>query len=317
MVPKGSYLSVRHKNWNNTSFCDEISPEKNVKLFPIFQKRTDRGFIVGTEIINCTDSNLKVADDTIVSNFYIERLSNTREWEAFWDLSEYIFCDKRSWNILPKTSWVIEGFVDIESKEVSTYRLVLATDETGTLYSQKFTGNIVLPDKFNNMNDNLSSIQCVKCIDDNNNKTSFVRRGMNLQKKGQYIEAIYEFSKAIRKNTKKGMAYNLRAMSWAEMKDYDKAISDYTEALKINPTDGETYSLRGIALSNIGEYQQAISDFDKTIQIDSNNGIAYSCKCSALMILKQYEQACFDCDKACELYNCDNKNLLKKNGYCQ
>lgn len=141
-----------------------------------------------------------------------------------------------------------------------------------------------------------------------------VKQGMYFRKKGEFKNAISEFTKAIEINPKNGIAYNLRAMSWAELKDFDQAISDFTEAIRINPNDGYTYTLRGIALCDTGAYRQSLSDFDTAIKINSKNVFAHTNKCSVSIILKQYEEACSYCQHACELGDCNGLRILK--GFC-
>jgi Tfp pilus assembly protein PilF len=53
--------------------------------------------------------------------------------------------------------------------------------------------------------------------------------------KGETDGAISDFTKAIKKRPRYGMAHYYRAMAYTRKKEYDKAIADYTRAIEIDP----------------------------------------------------------------------------------
>ena len=62
--------------------------------------------------------------------------------------------------------------------------------------------------------------------------------------------------------------YNNRGIAYGERGQYDDAISDFTRALEINPRYAEAYYNRGLAYIRKGQYDQAISDFNKAVEIN-------------------------------------------------
>jgi len=80
-------------------------------------------------------------------------------------------------------------------------------------------------------------------------------------RKGQYNEAISEYTKAIELNPKFAMAYVKRAAAYHRKGQYDQAIYDFNKAIELNPEYAKAYSNRGSAYARKGQYDQAISDY--------------------------------------------------------
>ena len=59
-------------------------------------------------------------------------------------------------------------------------------------------------------------------------------RGMARFEKGETDGAISDFTKAIKKKPRYGMAHYYRAMAYTREKEYDQAIADYTKAIEID-----------------------------------------------------------------------------------
>jgi len=60
-------------------------------------------------------------------------------------------------------------------------------------------------------------------------------RGIDRFEKGETDGAISDFTKAIKKRPRYGMAYYYRAMAYSRKKEYDQAIAGYTKAIEIDP----------------------------------------------------------------------------------
>jgi len=79
--------------------------------------------------------------------------------------------------------------------------------------------------------------------------------------------------------------YINQGVAWAEKGDFDNAIADFTKAIEINPNHAKAYNNRGLAYGGKQEYDSAISDFNKAIEINpayagayNNRGIAHYAK---------------------------------------
>ena len=82
--------------------------------------------------------------------------------------------------------------------------------------------------------------------------------------KGQHVQAIPYYNKAIEINPGFANAYFSRGVSFAQGKhQYDEAISDYNKAIEINPGFAKAIALRGYAYYSKGEYDKAWVDVHK------------------------------------------------------
>ena len=91
--------------------------------------------------------------------------------------------------------------------------------------------------------------------------------------KGQYKEAIADFTNFIKINPDYAAAYINRGVAYYEIKEYELALNDYNSAhetlkmikhIQIEVTNTE-----------LGNYDDAIEDCSKAIEINPNNAKAY------------------------------------------
>ena len=93
-------------------------------------------------------------------------------------------------------------------------------------------------------------------------------RGSELLDKGEYDEAIDEFTKAIEIDPNYAEAYNNRGLAYYYTWEYDLAVADYDKAIEIDPDYADAYNNRGNAYADNGQYDLAIADYDRAIEID-------------------------------------------------
>jgi len=89
-------------------------------------------------------------------------------------------------------------------------------------------------------------------------------RGMARYEKGETDGAISDFTKAIKKRPRYGMAYYYRAMGYHHEKEYDKAIADYTRAIEIDEQRfAVAYAERALNYYIKKDYDKAWEDVHK------------------------------------------------------
>ena len=71
--------------------------------------------------------------------------------------------------------------------------------------------------------------------------------GIEEYEKGNYQEAIENFSKAIDAYPDDASLYNNRGLTYFELKKYDKALSDFSKAIQLKPDYTVAYCNRGLA----------------------------------------------------------------------
>jgi len=114
------------------------------------------------------------------------------------------------------------------------------------------------------------------------NTTAFAS-GFELAKKGQYNEAIKQYTAALSSDPKNGNIYLHRGLSKYLLGDYDGSISDYSTAIIFGATSYQSYFNRGTAYYAKNDYAAAIRDLTTSINSKPdhlssyyNRGLAYS-----------------------------------------
>ena len=108
------------------------------------------------------------------------------------------------------------------------------------------------------------------------NSMFYFNRAFDKEKKGDYLGAIADYTKAIEIDPEDIESYNNRGLVKHELEDYSGAIADYTKAIEINPTYYvDPYVNRGVAKYELNDYSGAIADYTKAIELFPKNKYAY------------------------------------------
>jgi tetratricopeptide (TPR) repeat protein len=105
---------------------------------------------------------------------------------------------------------------------------------------------------------------------------AFFDRALLSASRGEYDNAIADYTEALRLNPDYTAAYNNRGSAYDDKGMYDRTIADYTAALRIDPNDAGAYYNRGNAYGNKGMYDRAIEDYNAALRIDPNDAFAYN-----------------------------------------
>ena len=134
----------------------------------------------------------------------------------------------------------------------------------------------------------------------------------------EYNSAIEAFTSAIALDPNYVYAYGNRGIAYADKGQYDRAIEDYNKVIQLDPNDAEAYNNRGVAYDKKGQHDRAIEDYNKAIALDPNFAQAYTSRGLLYLVkLGNKEKGCSDWKKACELGECGNYEIAKKNGDCR
>jgi tetratricopeptide (TPR) repeat protein len=100
-------------------------------------------------------------------------------------------------------------------------------------------------------------------------------RGIAHAKKGEYDQAIADYTKAIETYGGKDYLYFNRSLSYKRKKEYDKAIADLTEALRLNLNYTDAYSVRADIYDEKKDYAKALADYDQAIALKPEKAALY------------------------------------------
>lgn len=169
-----------------------------------------------------------------------------------------------------------------------------------------------------------------------NRAAQLLGRGLALERAGDHLAAIKEFTDAILDSPDSLEAYKWRASLYLDMSSFDFASKDLTKAIEITPKDpalfasraranlelgkvaealddytqaialsdrphAGLYEARGLVYSRIGESDKAIADFSKSIECDPQKSTAYVDRGLEYLVAKKYTGALDDFSKAIEL----------------
>jgi len=130
---------------------------------------------------------------------------------------------------------------------------------------------------------------------------AYYNRGVVYNRKGQSDEAISDFTKALEINPRDAHAYYNRGIVYNRKSQSDEAISDFTKALEINPRYAEAYKSRGSTYDDKGQYDEAISDYTKALEIDPRDALEYRQRGDAYYSKGEYDSAISDFNKAIDI----------------
>lgn len=137
----------------------------------------------------------------------------------------------------------------------------------------------------------------------------YFERGSEQFALGEYFDAIYDFSEAIRLNPAFEEAYSAKGYTFFQLGQFTQAVDYCTKAIEINPDFAEAYSNRGIAYGGLKDYNSAISDFSEAIRIDPGFALAYSNRAFAKFQLGMpfcsdiYYACALGLEPQCDYYN--------------
>ena len=112
-------------------------------------------------------------------------------------------------------------------------------------------------------------------------KAKYNRLGLAEYEKGNYRQAIENYTKGIESDLDDASLYNNRGSAYYSFEQYDKAISDYSKAIELKPDFADAYYNRGLAYFRKGSSynfeprKKAINDFTKAIELQPDFADAY------------------------------------------
>ncbi|WP_167881150.1 tetratricopeptide repeat protein [Leptospira gomenensis] len=138
----------------------------------------------------------------------------------------------------------------------------------------------------------------------------YMRKGIENNKIGNYVEAIKSFDKVVEAVPDAEFAYYNRGNSYNFLQNFDKAIESYTKAIEIDRKFHLAYMNRALVRKNLGQYEQALTDIEKTVELSPAFHDGYYNKGLILHFLKRYEESNANFKKAYSLNKSNHDSLI-------
>lgn len=129
----------------------------------------------------------------------------------------------------------------------------------------------------------------------------YYNRGNQYKDQGNLEQAIYDYSKAIKVNSKHAKAYYNRANSYVKQGKLSQAIEDYQKAVEINPQYTEAYYNMGNTYEKQGNLPQAIASYSRALETNPKYSAAYCNRGNVYQAQGNLQQALDDYNKAIEI----------------
>ena len=176
---------------------------------------------------------------------------------------------------------VVKGFTPLQSKNIHAKLIYLCLNLPKIDSIQKGSTG----DTISEQEDQIISLR------------TFMQRGYEYIKRGEFDKAIGEYNKAILIDAKYITAYIDKGNAYAIKLDYQKAISDFNQALTINPNSDMAYNSRGAAYFELGMTEKALADYNEALRRFPENQEALRNRAYLYYKAKKYNESLKDADK--------------------
>ncbi|MBW4566183.1 MAG: tetratricopeptide repeat protein [Mojavia pulchra JT2-VF2] len=118
-------------------------------------------------------------------------------------------------------------------------------------------------------------------INEDKQEIDYLKLGHESFAKGEYTDAIANYSQALNLYPHDAEIYYKRGISHYQLGDYEAASADYSQAIQINLNEPRFYVKRGLASYQLGNYTAAIDDYNQAIRLNPHVAVAYKNRADA------------------------------------
>lgn len=126
-------------------------------------------------------------------------------------------------------------------------------------------------------------------------------RGVDWTARGDFSQAIAEFTRAIELDGEYARAWHNRGFAHLQQEKFEQAIEDYTRAIELDPGVHLSYSDRGTAWFELGEYERAIEDYTRAIELAPDEAVIHFNRGSVYEEQQRFDKAIEDYLRATKL----------------
>jgi tetratricopeptide (TPR) repeat protein len=110
---------------------------------------------------------------------------------------------------------------------------------------------------------------------------AYVSRGNAYRKKGDFDRAIDDYTRALKQKPGYAEVYNYRGYLYSQQKHFDLAVADYTQAIKYRSGYADALFNRAYAYAELRDWDKAIADYTQVIRLEPSNATAYNERANA------------------------------------
>jgi tetratricopeptide (TPR) repeat protein len=119
--------------------------------------------------------------------------------------------------------------------------------------------------------------------------------------KGNWEQAIAQYTEVVRINPHSAETFFNRALSYSQVKDWENAIRDCTETLRLNPRHLRALHWRGVLLRAQTKFAEALLDFDHALELKPKYARAYFDRGWTYFLINDFSKAAIDLTSAIQL----------------
>lgn len=129
----------------------------------------------------------------------------------------------------------------------------------------------------------------------------FINSGKKQLSAQKYVEAISDFSEALRFDPKSVEAYFGRAQAYIGTQNYQKALQDIHQAISLDKSQATFFAKRAYLYSLLKNYEKAVQDYSQAIFLDPQNASLFHQRAIVRLALQDYEGCHQDTEKSLQL----------------
>lgn len=152
----------------------------------------------------------------------------------------------------------------------------------------------------------------------NNSSQNFAQKGYDLQKKGKFADAIYNYTQHLKTENNNTDVLFLRAICKSELNDRYGAISDYNSIIEKEGTAKPTvykmstvYNNKAYCLVGLKKYKEALPLVEKALNLDETEWYIWDTRGEIYFNLGEFDKCVADLTKAIEIKENDNSYYLR------
>jgi len=113
-------------------------------------------------------------------------------------------------------------------------------------------------------------------------------KGNELFKQSKYVDALAEYSEAIRRDPLNPSLYSNRAACFSKLMDWQRGLEDCETALKMDPKFVKVYIRKGKIQHFLKQYHKALETYNKGLELDPSSDELLEGKHATLDAIRQH-----------------------------